>query len=66
MDAVPRISRGPLDDMAEGEAYVLSIARDGDAWAVTEGSAFEASVYRFTLGKDSSMRLGAKGSGVSA
>lgn len=49
---VPRISRGPLDDMAEGEAYVLSIARDGDAWAVTEGSAFEASVYRFTLGKD--------------
>jgi hypothetical protein len=52
---VPRISRGPMGDLPESEAYVLAIAHDGDGWAVTEGSAMEASIYRYTLGKDGTL-----------
>lgn len=52
---VPRISRGALGDMPESDAFVLSIVREGDSWAVTEGSSMEASVYRFTLGKDGAL-----------
>lgn len=52
---VPRISRGPMGDMLEGEAYVLAIAHEGESWAVTEGSAMEASIYRYTLAKDGTL-----------
>lgn len=52
---VPRVSRGAMGDMPESEAFVLAIAREGESWAVTEGSAMEASIYRFTLGKDGAL-----------
>jgi hypothetical protein len=52
---VPRISRGAVGDMAAGDAYVLSIAGEGESWVVTEGSAMEASIYRFALGRDGAL-----------
>lgn len=52
---VPRISRGPMGDAPESEAYVLAIAHEAGGWAVTEGSAMEASIYRYTLGKDGTL-----------
>lgn len=52
---VPRIWRGAIGDMPESEAYVLAISHEGDGWAVTEGSAMEASIYRYTLAKDGTL-----------
>lgn len=52
---VPRVARGGTDELASVDAYVLSIARDGAKWTVTEGSAFEASVHAFEAKADGTL-----------
>lgn len=52
---IPTVWRGPLGDPGRWSAWVSQAERDGEAWKVTEGSAFEASIYRFTPGPDSTL-----------
>ena len=52
---VPHVFRGPFGEAPYSQAYALSIAREGGDWVVTEGSAFEASVYRFTGNADGTL-----------
>jgi hypothetical protein len=52
---VPTILRGPFGDPAYSTAWALAIVPEGAGWKVTEGSAFEASIYRFTPEPDSTL-----------
>lgn len=45
---VPQIRRGPFGEETLSTSFALAIAKDGDAFVVTEGSAFEAADYTFT------------------
>lgn len=52
---IPTILRGPFGEAPFSTAWALGIEKDGEAWKVTEGSAFEASIYRFTPGADGTL-----------
>lgn len=52
---IPRVVRGAMGDMPESESYLMSAEKDGDGWIVTEGGAFDATSYRYTIGKDGTL-----------
>lgn len=45
---VPHVLRGPFGGEAVSTSYALNIVKDGEAYVVTEGNAFEAGDYTFT------------------
>lgn len=49
---VPRVLRGPFGGEAVSTSYALNIAKNGAAFAVTEGDAFGADDYTFTPDSD--------------
>lgn len=45
---VPHVLRGPFGGEATSTSYAINIVREGDAYIVTEGGAFEANDFTFT------------------
>ncbi|BCW87072.1 hypothetical protein sos41_01980 [Alphaproteobacteria bacterium SO-S41] len=52
---IPTVLRGPFGEPAPLTAWVKTIERDGEVWRVTESSSFDAAIYRFTPGPDSTL-----------